>query len=170
MPRKQPSISHRDMMRQEGQACLRAKNSTSDHIRTGWFLQGISDLEAISNIAGLPTGPGPHIDQSKREWKSNVIGNCRRMAGGPPGLGVDVSLFDCASKPTVPTVACASKRTLTVPTGSTCQTIQCLHPRTATLDLFQFMPISCLPKALSYTPGPLLLCASLAVVSLKDWV
>ena len=25
------------------------------------------------------------------------------------------------------------------------------------------MPMSCLPKALSYTPGPLLLCASLAV-------
>ena len=88
----------------------------------------------------------------------------RRMAGGPPGLGVDVSLPHCADgRPTVPTVACASKRTLTVPTGSTCQTIQCLHPRTATLDLFQFMPMSCLPKALSYTPGPLLLCASFAV-------
>ena len=87
----------------------------------------------------------------------------RRMAGGPPGLGVDVSLPHCASKPTVPTVACASKRTpVTVPTV-TCQTIQCLHPRTATLDLFQFMPISCLPKALSYTPGPLLVCASFAV-------
>ena len=94
-----------------------------------------------------------------------------RGAGGwPEGLQAWALMFlslTVPQRPTVPTVACASKRTLTVPTGSTCQTIQCLHPRTATLDLFQFMPISCLPKALSYRPGPLLLCASLAVVSLN---